>query len=128
MSDQSEPPHKEPKPPGDTLRMRDEILQLMYWLRGERLTDSPTRSDFLRFLHVQPSQLDEALRDLSLAGLVAATETGFRLTDAGDIEAGRRFQEEFAPFLGREAHLECDEPECDCHTPEFTGVCRNVIQ
>jgi len=32
------------------------------------------------------------------------------------LEGRRRFLDEFAPFLGRESHAECGDPECECHT------------
>jgi hypothetical protein len=120
-------PHN-PNDPVNRLRLQDEILQLMFWMKGEGLAAAPTITELLRLIDIPRDELEQALQRMCLAGLVASSGEKFRLTQAGHDEGARRFSEEFAPYLGKESHLECDNPACDCHSPEFSGVCRNAIQ
>jgi hypothetical protein len=117
-----------PDDPVSRLRLQDEILQLMFWMKGERLADAPTIADLLRLIDVLRVDLEQALQRMCLAGLVEGTGEVFRLTRAGHEEGERRFSEEFSPYLGKESHLECDNLDCDCHSPEFSGVCRNATR
>lgn len=117
-----------PNDPVYQLRMQDEILQLMFWMNGERLAAAPTIADLLRLIDIARDELEQTLQRMCLAGLIARAGEEFRLTQAGHDEGARRFSEEFAPYLGKESHLECEDPDCDCHSPEFSGVCRNIIQ
>lgn len=103
--------------PGEAIRRRDEILQLMYWMYGEGLGEEPTADDLLRFL-------DDDARDTVVADLEALAASGlvtagggarYRLTPHGRREGGRRFVEEFQELM-RPGHGVCDNPLCDCHT------------
>jgi len=112
------------------LRWRDEILQMLYWMKGENLGTEVSSDQLNRFLQLTPNQLATALQHLIAANLVTASDYGsrnriFRLTDSGIEEGKRRFADEFSPYLGKETHLECNDPDCDCHDPEFSGVCGN---
>ena len=100
----------------DAVRRRDEILQVMYWMRGERLGEAATVADLLRFLDdVGPALVEADLARLCEAGLLATDETGwYRLTELGVHEGARRFADEFAGLLGQ-AHGACSDPGCDCH-------------
>lgn len=98
---------------------RDEILQVMYWLKGEGLGEAVTSEDLLRFLETDPGRLGERLAQLVEEGYLEQVEGGrvrYRLSTLGTEEGRRRFLDEFAPFLGRESHAECGDPECECHT------------
>lgn len=113
------------------LRWRDEILQMLYWMKGENLGTEVSSDQLNRFLQLTPNQLATALQHLIAANLVTASDYSsgnriFRLTDSGIEEGKRRFADEFSPYLGKETHLECNDPDCDCHDPEFSGVCGNL--
>jgi hypothetical protein len=98
---------------------RDEILQVMYWLKGEGLLDEVAADDLRRFLETDPGRLEERLEQLAQEGYLepgAGDLVRYRLTPWGIDEGRRRFLDEFAPFLGRESHVECGDPACECHT------------
>jgi hypothetical protein len=101
----------------DALRRRDEILQVMYWLRGERFGETASVADLRVFLGDEVSVLEADFMALAEAGLLeAAGPQGgrFRLTRRGMDEGGRRFADEFADFQ-RPGHGECNRPGCGCH-------------
>lgn len=98
---------------------RDEILQLMYWLKGEGLLAEVAPDDLRRFLETDPGRLEERLEQLVQEGYLEPTPGDvrrYRLSALGIEEGRRRFVDEFAPFLGRESHGECGDPACECHT------------
>ncbi|MGH8056563.1 MAG: hypothetical protein ACREOH_04920, partial [Candidatus Entotheonellia bacterium] len=111
----------------EDLYWRDEILQLMYWLTGEGLVDVIAAQDLRRFLEIDPGRLEERLSRLAADGyleLGSGRETNYRLSALGIEEGRRRFLDEFTPFLGRESHNPCGDPECACHTSG--GECTNL--
>lgn len=98
---------------------RDEILQLMYWLRGEGLSEDVHADDLRRFLEAAPGHLEEQLARLVQGGyleLIPGARVRYRLSALGVEEGRRRFVDEFAPYLGRESHGECGDKACECHT------------
>ncbi len=98
---------------------RDEALQVMYWLKGEGLGENLAPDDLLRFLETDPGKLGDRLAQLVEEGYldtVPGDGSRYRLSALGIEEGRRRFLDEFAPFLGRESHMECGDPECGCHT------------
>ena len=109
------------------LQWQDEILQVMYWMRGENLGESVTSEQLNRFLHLEPSALEIALQrllDHELIGVYTGGSSAyFQLTERGIEEGKRRFMDEFSSYLGQESHLECSDPHCDCHTPGWDGIC-----
>jgi hypothetical protein len=111
------------------LRWQDEILQLLYWMRGENLGAEPTCEDINRLLNLEPTQLATALGRLVALGLVqtqtVVDQERFALTARGIEEGKRRFYEEFSSSLGKESHIECGELDCDCHSPGWDGVCHS---
>jgi hypothetical protein len=100
------------------LYWRDEILQVMVWLRGEQLNEQVSASDLAVLLPAEASFLQDHLEQLAADGYLDAS-TGpapsYRLTPLGVREGGRRFAEEFAG-LTRQAHGACSNPNCSCHT------------
>lgn len=97
---------------------RDEILQLMYWLNGERLLLEVAPDDLHRFLEGDPGSLGERLAQLVQDGYLepaAGDGSRYRLSALGVEEGRRRFVDEFAPFLGRDSHGECGDAACECH-------------
>ena len=104
--------------PLDAIYWRDELLQILYWFRGEGLGEAVTPRDLLPFLSA-----DEALIRLHLDHLVDdgyvqrvdGTPVRYQLTEWGVKEGGRRFADEFTGLTGQ-AHGECNNPNCSCRT------------
>lgn len=117
------------EPPGGGLEAQDEVLQVMYWLRGEQIADSVSASDLARFIAASEPSLDGVLERLASLGLVrAAPSAGARryaLTEQGAREGGRRFADEFAD-LTRPGHGECGDPECGCRQTGNIEDCRHA--
>ena len=108
------------------LRAQDEILQMMFWMRGEHLGDSVSSEQLNRFLKLEPFEVDAALRRLVGRELLSAVGDVFRLTQRGIEEGKRRFIDEFSSVLGHETHLTCSDPHCDCSKADFDGVCTSL--
>jgi hypothetical protein len=112
-----------PPEPGDprieNLAAIDEILQVMYWLRGERLAQVVSAGDLSRWVGLSAPDIGLLLARMAAAGWVqpVAGEAGdtprYELTAAGAREGGRRFADEFAD-LTRPGHGECADPDCEC--------------
>ena len=118
--------------PDSELHWQDEILQVMYWMWGENLGQDVTPEQLNRLLHLEPRQVETALQQLLALGLIQAhasthdSPTSFQLTERGIVEGKRRFLDEFSSYLGKESHLECGELACDCHSPDWDGVCHTA--
>jgi hypothetical protein len=100
------------------LYWRDEILQVMYWLRGEGLNEQVSAADLALFLPAEAPLLQRHLEQMAADGYVSAlpgTPPRYCLTELGIHEGGRRFAEEFAG-LTNQAHGACSNPNCSCHT------------
>lgn len=112
------------------LRWQDDILQVMYWMRGEALGTEISVDQLERFVKIERSQLETTLQKLVeinwLRFLGSVDRQVFELTERGIEEGRRRFLEEFSPYLGKETHLSCSDPLCDCHSVEWAGVCRST--
>jgi hypothetical protein len=93
---------------------RDEILQLLFWLRGEGMGEAHSTAALARFLAVPEETLASHLNQMVAAGYLLERNHQFALTDFGRTEGARRFREEFEPLLGQ-GHGECNDPDCDCH-------------
>ena len=103
--------------PGREIALRDELLELFYWLEGEGFGEHASVAGMRQFVAWPEAEVRAALASLVARGDVSATADGerFRLTDVGRREAARRFADDFAPLL-RQGHGECNDPDCDCHT------------
>jgi hypothetical protein len=105
--------------PDKQLAARDELLQVMYWLRGEGLAKDVAAKDLTRWISLDAVQIHSLLVDLAEAKLVENISSGqtsaarFRLTESGVKEGGRRFADEFAE-LTKPGHYECGDPNCEC--------------
>lgn len=102
----------------DPIARQDELLELLFWLEGERIAGAATIAGMSRFLARGEEEVQAVLDRLVQRGDVSVPdEPGgeYRLTEMGRREAGRRFAEEFAPMLSQ-GHGECSDPDCDCHT------------
>jgi hypothetical protein len=105
----------EPKSPAlQRLYWRDEILQVMFWIRGEGLGDDVDELTLERFLGVEATTCAEALERLVDEALLEPTgDARYRLSPTGQAHGARIFAEEFAD-LTRPGHGECGA-DCWCH-------------
>jgi hypothetical protein len=112
----------------DALRLQDEALQILYWLRGERLMADIGVADLKRFLDGTTEDLAAVLERLVEIGLVrrigwdTVAAARYALTPDGVREGGRRFADEFADMT-KPGHGECGDPECDCHRTGSPADC-----
>jgi hypothetical protein len=106
----------------EALRIRDEVLQAMYWMRAESLAEAPSAPELARFLAVPAGTLRPYLERFVRDGYLDAAGPGYRLTERGTEFGKRTFAEEFAD-LTRPTHGECDD-DCWCHeSPEEAARC-----
>jgi hypothetical protein len=106
----------------DVLRVRDETLQAMYWMRAEGLAEAPETEQVARFLAVPPATLEPYLERFARDGWLERRGAGWVLSEAGAELGKRGFADEFAGLTGQ-AHGECDD-DCWCHeSPEEAARC-----
>jgi len=105
----------------DALFWRDEILQVMFWLRGEGLAEVTTAQELEVFLNTDAKTIQFYLeqfveegyfvRHPDPAGMAAGNR--YSLSELGHREGGRRFHDEFAD-MQKSGHGECSA-DCSCH-------------
>ena len=123
-------PSDSPSGPGTDLAVLDEILQVMYWLRGEGLAEDIAAPDLTRWLGRPEREIEPLLERLTGTGLVrrVAKVPGepqrYALTAVGATEGGRRFADEFAE-LTRPGHYECTDPNCECQRTGNPADCEH---
>lgn len=105
--------------PMAALRCRDDILQAMYWMRGEGLGEDADARYLSSFLAVDDGLLREQLAVLTEDGYLEESGGRYRLSELGVKEGGRRFADEFSG-LQDTAHGECG-PDC----PHCEGIARD---
>ena len=93
---------------------RDEILQLLFWMRGEGMGESQAPAAIARYLDIEQAALMTHLNQMIEARYLSEQNGRFGLTEMGRTEGGRRFQDEFETMLSQ-GHGECSDPNCDCH-------------
>lgn len=104
---------------------QDEILQLMYWMRGEGFGEQITVTRLKKFLDAADEILVANLSELAKKDLVNFDISDFyELTAAGVKEGGRRFADEFDGML-KPGHYECNDPDCDCNDPDSDAQCKH---
>jgi hypothetical protein len=106
--------------PMAALRCRDDILQAMYWMRGEGFGEETDAGMLQSFLVVDEALLGEQLAVLVEEDYLEETGGRYRLSELGIKEGGRRFADEFSG-LQSTAHGDCG-PEC----PTCKGVPRDA--
>lgn len=106
--------------PMTALRCRDDILQAMYWLRGEGFGEEADAQGLASFLVLDEGLLREQLVILAADGYLEESGGRYRLSEVGVREGGRRFADEFAD-LQKTAHAECG-PDC----PVCKGIPRDA--
>lgn len=100
----------------DAVFWQDEILQVLYWFRGEGLGETVVARDLVVFLNTDEAVVQQHLDRLVAKGFAERTvDARYRLTQVGLQEGGRRFAEAFAGLTGQ-AHGECNDPRCACQT------------
>ena len=106
----------------EVLRVRDEVLQAMYWMRSEGLGDAPSAEELGRFLAVPAATLEVFLDRFVADGHLERAGSGFRLSATGEEAGKRTFADEMAELTGS-THGQCDE-DCWCHnSPEAAASC-----
>jgi hypothetical protein len=106
----------------DGLYWRAEILQALYWMRGEGLAEAVAPRALAEFLVAAPDIIERECASLAAEGfLMLASVDGPRygLTPLGVAEGGRSFHDDFADFI-KPAHAECG-PGCWCRDPKHAG-------
>lgn len=109
------------EPPDETLDAvfwRDEILQIMYWLRGEELGEAVSPENLVAFLGIDAEKAREHMERMVEDGylsIVIGAPGFYELSEWGMTEGKRHFAEEFAG-LTNQGHGECNNPDCACHT------------
>ena len=107
----------------EVLKVREEVLQAMYWMRAEGIADEPSARNLSSFLAVPADMLDVYLERFTAEGHLEPTATGFRLTEAG-TEAGKRsFADEFSDMTGS-THGDCGADCTFCNSdPNAAASC-----
>lgn len=98
------------------LRWRDELLGVLFWLRGEQIMSSASVDDLVPFLVAEADTVREQLEGLVAEGFLERSGAGldarYSLSNVGGQAAGRVFADDFAELTGA-AHGECG-PGCSC--------------
>ncbi len=107
----------------EVMRVRDEVLQAMYWLHSEAISTMPTAKELSRFLAVPEPVLVPYLERFVEDGLLERGSAAFYWLSETGMENGKRtFADEMAD-LTRPTHGECDA-DCWCHdSPEAAADC-----
>lgn len=114
--------------PDDDLAAQDEVLQVMFWLRGEGLAADVNAAQVARFTGAEESVVTRLLDRLVERKLVSVAQDGverrYSLSPEGVREGGRRFADEFAD-LTKPGHGECGDPDCYCRETGNVEDCRH---
>lgn len=102
------------------LRCRDDILQAMYWMRGEGLEEEADARSLVSLLALEQEMIREQLEILAEEGYLEESGGRYRLSELGVREGGRRFADEFSDLQSM-AHGECG-PDC----PHCKGIPRDA--
>lgn len=112
----------------EALRWRDEILGVLYWLRGEEIMLDAAASDLGGFLVAELDTLRYHLERLTAEGYLRHVGDGddarYYLSETGGEEGARVFADDFAELTGA-AHGECG-PGCSCHRHD-AGACKAPV-
>ena len=122
------PPNNSGEPPKEGIAATDEILQVMYWLRGESIAQDIAPNELARWVGLEGERIEPLLKGLVESGLVENVpdqEGRFRLTSSGGFEGGRRFADEFAEMI-KPGHYECSDPNCDCRKTGNPADCAHT--
>src|SRR3954468_5964381 len=84
----------------EALRVRDEVLQAMYWMRAEGIDATPSAEVLSRFLAVPAKTLEVYLERFVRDGYLERSGAGLRMTARGEETGKRAFADEFAGLTG----------------------------
>jgi len=98
---------------------QDEILQILFWMRGEGLGEVVALEEINRLLTIEKSNLNEAVERLEEMGHLKLSTNSeniseVQLTEQGKKEGKIRFKDEFENYLGHEDHMVCENIEGTC--------------
>lgn len=95
------------RPAVQELARRDEVLELMFWMRGQGFGEALSPQSLAGFLVHPEADIAATLETLAALGSVERRlENLYALTEAGLPEARRRFVDDFREMLA-EGHGEC---------------------
>ena len=99
------------KAPLRALFWKDEILQVLYWMKGEGFGKEVTIQQVVPLLASNQANLEWHMNKLAKDGFLTKEKGVFQLTEMGNKEAGRRFSDAFSG-LQKAGHGECG-PDCE---------------
>ncbi len=99
------------KIPLRALFWKDEILQVLYWMKGEGFGVAVSLQQVVPLLSSNEANIKYHLNKLVKDGFLEKKEDLFQLTDMGNKEAGRRFSDAFSG-MQKAGHGECG-PDCE---------------
>jgi len=106
----------------EVLRIRDEVLQAMYWMRSEGISETPSIDELGRFLAMPAAELGDYLERFVADGLLEHVGGAYWLSATGEESGKRTFADEMADMT-RATHGECDA-DCWCHeSPDAAADC-----
>ncbi len=109
------------KEPLRALFWKDEILQVLYWMKGEGFGEAVTAEAMVNLLNTNIDNLKWHLAKLTEEAFLEKKGAQFQLTEMGNKEAGRRFSDAFSG-LQKAGHGECG-PDCEfCYGPDGTKL------
>lgn len=91
----------------EELARRDDILELLFWMRGQGFADSLSVGEVARFLTHTEDDVEASLEKLAGLGALERDGERFRLSAEGLPEARRRFVDDFREMLA-DGHGECN--------------------
>lgn len=107
---------------------KDEILQVMYWMWGEKLGTEFLVTELISLLNTTEENLSLHLKILVDEGYIKSNKSSgaskYSMSDMGKKEAGQRFAGAFQG-LQKAGHGECSA-DCDCQW-EGKGSCKHHI-
>lgn len=109
----------------EQLRLRDEILQVLYWLKGEDLGSECTAGQFALWTGMDEAALLPVLALMQGDGWLEAGSAphSYRFTTEGEHEGKRRFADAFADHgLGWSGPGGCG-PDCQDCLADGPGSC-----
>lgn len=107
----------------EVLKVREEVLQAMYWMQAEGLADEPSTRDLSSFLAMPADTLSGYLDRFVSEGHLEPTPAGFRLTETGTDAGKRSFADEFSDMTNS-GHGECGADCTFCNSdPNAAASC-----
>ena len=90
----------------EVLKVREEVLQAMYWMRAEGLAEEPSARDLSSFLAMPVDTLTAYIDRFVGEGHLEPAGSGFKLTETGSEAGKRSFADEFSDMTNS-GHGEC---------------------